>query len=99
MFIIGIKYCTKFVQISTRPGIKFNANGVCAPCTYFNTLKNISWAERTRQLKKHVNWTKKYRSDTGYDCIISVSGGKDSTRLAMYARDKLGLTPLLVSST
>jgi N-acetyl sugar amidotransferase len=32
-----------------------------------------------------------------FDCIIGVSGGKDSTRQALWVRDKLGLKPLLVS--
>src|SRR6185436_11305402 len=36
---------------------------------------------------------------SGYDCIIGVSGGKDSVRQVMYARDELGLKPLLVSCT
>lgn len=32
-----------------------------------------------------------------HDCIIGVSGGKDSTRQALFLRDKLGINPLLVS--
>jgi tRNA(Ile)-lysidine synthase TilS/MesJ len=35
-------------------------------------------------------------SKSKYDCILGVSGGKDSTRLALWARDYLGLNPLLV---
>jgi NH3-dependent NAD+ synthetase len=31
-----------------------------------------------------------------HDCIIGVSGGKDSTRQALFLRDKLGINPLLV---
>nr|WP_279212433.1 N-acetyl sugar amidotransferase [Delftia acidovorans] len=34
---------------------------------------------------------------SGFDCIIGVSGGKDSTRQALWVRDKLGLKPLLVT--
>lgn len=33
----------------------------------------------------------------GFNCIMGVSGGKDSTRQAIFARDILGLKPLLVS--
>jgi N-acetyl sugar amidotransferase len=38
-------------------------------------------------------------SNGPYDCILGVSGGKDSTRLAIWARDYLGLKPLLVTVT
>ena len=39
----------------------------------------------------------KYKNDkSAFDCIIGVSGGKDSTRQALWIRDKLKLRPLLV---
>ena len=43
----------------------------------------------------------KYKRKPGqfFDCIIGVSGGKDSTRQALWVRDKLGLKPLLVCLT
>ena len=43
-----------------------------------------------------IDWAKT-RKQTQYDCIVTVSGGKDSTRQAMFARDNLKLNPLLVS--
>ena len=36
------------------------------------------------------------KKDGAFDCIIGVSGGKDSTRQALWIRDKLKLNPLLV---
>ncbi|WP_233263832.1 adenine nucleotide alpha hydrolase family protein [Vibrio vulnificus] len=38
----------------------------------------------------------KQRNKGAYDCIVGVSGGKDSTRQAHWVRDRLGLRPLLV---
>ena len=93
-----IEYCSKCVQINTRPGFKLDGYGVCAPCNYFSSLKGVDWQERLKEIEKHVNWAKINKSDLGYDCIISVSGGKDSTRLALYARDNLKLNPLLVNT-
>tara|TARA_B100001175_G_scaffold313610_1_gene321498 strand:- start:250 stop:1380 length:1131 start_codon:yes stop_codon:yes gene_type:complete len=93
-----IQYCSKCVQINTRPGLELNEAGVCAPCLYFDLLNNINWHKRDAQLNNHVLWAKQNKCFEGYDCVISVSGGKDSTRLAMYARDTLGLNPLLVST-
>jgi N-acetyl sugar amidotransferase len=93
-----IKYCKKCVQPNNRPGIVFDTNGVCGPCKYYATLKNVDWDERRTQLGKHVDYCINNRSALGYDCIISVSGGKESARQAMIARDELGLNPLLVST-
>ncbi|MEO6054536.1 MAG: N-acetyl sugar amidotransferase [Chthoniobacterales bacterium] len=90
-----MRYCPRCVQSDTRPGIRFDAQGVCPACNYFATLKNVDWEERANELK---DLAKKLRSpdQNEYDCIIGVSGGKDSTRQALYTRNTLGLKPLLV---
>ena len=56
---------------------------------------SIDWNLRRQQLDKIV--IKHKKSDGSYDCVIPVSGGKDSTAQALYARDELGLNPLLVT--
>jgi tRNA(Ile)-lysidine synthase TilS/MesJ len=48
---------------------------------------------------KNVTRNLASKNEGPYDCILGVSGGKDSTRLAIWARDFLGLNPLLVSVT
>lgn len=89
-----MKYCTNCLQPDTRPGTKFGKNGLCPACNYHNKTINIDWEERFETLQDIV---KKYKKDDGsWDCLIGVSGGKDSTRQALWARDKLGLNPLLV---
>ncbi len=57
---------------------------------------HVDWDARNRELEEIVRRSKK-DNHSGYDCIIGVSGGKDSTRQAMYVRDILKLSPLLVS--
>jgi N-acetyl sugar amidotransferase len=59
------------------------------------SLKDVDWDARRRELDVLLERTKK-DNHSGYDCLIGVSGGKDSTRQAMYVRDTLGLKPLLV---
>ena len=49
------------------------------------------------ELRDIAEWARK-TSKTAYNCAIGISGGKDSTFQALYARDKLGLRPLLVNS-
>jgi N-acetyl sugar amidotransferase len=90
-----MKYCKKCLQTDTRPGIVFDDDGVCMACRNAEKRNNVDWHERSRELDKIVMWAKS-RSD-GYDCAIGVSGGKDSTFQALFARDQLGLRPLLVN--
>ncbi|WP_428898266.1 N-acetyl sugar amidotransferase [Parelusimicrobium proximum] len=91
-----MKYCKKCVMPDTRPGIKFNESGVCAACTNFEKRKNIDWASRLKELEKICD---KYRSKNArsYDCMIAVSGGKDSHFQVHVMKEKMGMNPLLVS--
>jgi len=91
-----MKYCRKCVQPDTRPGIYFDENGICGACLYEEEKKTIDWDARLKELQNIAEWAKKH-TDSVYDCAIGVSGGKDSTLQAVYARDTLGLNPLLVS--
>lgn len=93
-----MQYCKRCVIPSSRPGITFDAEGICHPCRTVESFENIDWDERRKQLQEIAEWGRKH-SNGEYDCLIGVSGGKDSTRQAMYARDELGLRPLLVSCT
>lgn len=91
-----MKYCKKCLQPDTRPGIKFNEEGVCYACLYEEEKKRIDWEARKNELKEIAEWAK--RTTKGpYDCVIGVSGGKDSTFQAIYAKEKLGLNVLLVN--
>ena len=91
-----MKYCVRCLQPDTRPGTQFDAQGLCPACNYFDELERIDWKARERELKELVV---RLRSPDAseYDCIIGVSGGKDSLRQALYAKNVLGLRPLLAS--
>ncbi|TYQ28934.1 N-acetyl sugar amidotransferase [Pseudanabaena sp. UWO311] len=90
-----MKYCKSCLQPNTRPNSQFTETGICPACHYFRQLKDVDWQERYEILDDLL---KQFPRQSGqyFDCIIGVSGGKDSTRQALYVRDKLGLTPLLV---
>ena len=89
-----MKYCKVCLDPGTRPNSKFH-NGVCSACHYHDSLLNVNWNLRYTQLESIAD--KIRGSGSGiYDCIIGVSGGKDSTRQALFVRDKLKLNPLLV---
>lgn len=91
-----MRYCKECVQPDTRPGIQFDSKGVCLACNFAKETEKIDWKKRRKELEKIAEFGKK-NNVSGYDCIIAASGGKDSTRQAIFVRDELGLKPLLVS--
>lgn len=95
---MAITFCKQCVNPSTRPNIVFNEAGLCPVCQYESDKINevIDWSARKRELESIITWGKENTKST-YDCIVTVSGGKDSTRQACFARDELGMNPLLVS--
>ncbi|RQO36091.1 N-acetyl sugar amidotransferase [Herminiimonas sp. KBW02] len=90
-----MKYCTVCLQPDTRPNTHFNSGGVCPACDYYQHSRSIDWQERY-EILRDLTKTIKRKSGQYFDCIIGVSGGKDSTRQALWVRDNLGLKPLLV---
>ncbi|WP_126175993.1 N-acetyl sugar amidotransferase [Tsuneonella rigui] len=90
-----MKYCIRCLQPDTRPNTQFSPAGVCPACDYFERLQEVDWHERYEILEDLLAGYKR-RPGQQWDCIIGVSGGKDSTRQALWVRDKLGLNPLLV---
>ena len=88
-----MKYCKECLQPDTRPNTFFK-DGICPACDYFKLFKKVDWEQRREILFDLVD---KYKNPSAqYDCIIGVSGGKDSTRQAVWIRDYLKLRPLLV---
>jgi len=92
-----MKICKECIQPDTRPGIYFDENGVCGACLWEKEKEVIDWNSRKKELEKIVEWAKK-NNDSNYDCVIGVSGGKDSVKQAIVSRDELGLRCLLVNS-
>lgn len=94
-----MRYCKRCVQPDTRPNIYFNEDGVCGACLWKDEKKTIDWEARRRELESIAAWAKSEAKKRGtYDCILGVSGGKDTTFTALYAREKLGLKCLLVNA-
>jgi pseudaminic acid biosynthesis-associated methylase len=94
----NMKYCAKCTTPSTRPHLIFDEQGICDACRNaekkHNKEKGIDWDARFEELKQILNKYK--RNDGYYDCLIPVSGGKDST-FQVYMMKKLGMNPLAVT--
>lgn len=91
-----MKYCKKCLIVDTRPNIKFTEDGLCPCCAVYIQPDEIDWDDRKKELDEIISFGKA-NNHSGYDCIIGVSGGKDSTRQALYVKEVLKMKPLLVS--
>lgn len=92
-----MKYCTKCCMPDTRPGIAFNEDGVCSACQSYEHRKFVDWDKRWEELKVLCNKYRGMNGPDGYDCIIAVSGGKDSHFQVHVMKVLMGMNPLLVS--
>jgi len=72
-----MKYCARCITPDSRPNIRFDTHGVCSACRNFETKPAIDWNSRREEF---LDVVKVARSSTpSYDCLLPVSGGKDST--------------------
>jgi N-acetyl sugar amidotransferase len=80
----------------TKPDLWFDEVGVCSACQNFQTRADVDWDARRTEL---IEVVERYRSSSsGYDCVVPVSGGKDSTYQTIRVLE-LGLNPLCVTAT
>lgn len=92
-----ITYCRRCVMPDTKPDLQMDPEGVCSACRNYERRKAIDYPARRQEL---VSILEKYRSknEANYDCIVPVSGGKDSTYQTIRMLE-LGMNPLCVTST
>lgn len=95
--LMEIRYCVRCVMPHTKPDLRLDDEQVCNACRSYEKRAEIDWAERRRDLETVLA---KYRSPDGsnWDCIIPVSGGKDSTYQVVRML-QLGMNPLCVTAT
>ena len=92
-----MRYCMRCVLPDTKPDLFIDEEGVCSACRSYEQRKEIDWDKRRYELQSVLD---KYKNRTGsnWDCIVPVSGGKDSTYQAITML-QLGMTPLCVTAT
>ncbi|KAF0282811.1 N-acetyl sugar amidotransferase [Spiribacter roseus] len=91
-----MKYCKVCLTTDLRPNASFDEDDVCIACNYSNDATEPSLSKLSRLQRRIIETRKGLKRKTPYDCIVGVSGGKDSTRQAQWVRDRLGMQPLLV---
>ncbi len=89
-----MRYCVRCVAAGTRPHITFDDAGICNACRAHETKAVIDWEARAEAFREVVRGAR--AGSTGYDCVIPVSGGKDSTWQTVVCLEH-GLKPLTVT--
>ncbi len=97
-----MEYCKRCLYPSNaKPTIIFDEEGICSGCRYHENRANleIDWEEREEIFQQIIDEAKKLKKIRGnsHDCIIPVSGGKDSHYQVWLLKEKYGLNPLLVT--
>ena len=90
-----MNYCKRCLYPDTKPQLVFDENGICSACKNHELKEKIDWKSKEKELKEILE---KFRSKNNYyDCIIPVSGGKDSHFQTYTIKEKFGLNPLVVN--
>jgi N-acetyl sugar amidotransferase len=94
-----MRYCNRCVYPENAVNLYIDEEGICSSCRTFEKFESITerdWAERRKKFGDILNETLK-NNTSNYDCIIPVSGGKDSYYQTHVIVKEFGLKPLLVT--
>jgi N-acetyl sugar amidotransferase len=97
-----MKYCVKCLYPeNAKPTIIFDEAGVCSGCNYHASKMDtdVDWVERERMFANLMKEAKSLAAERGnsHDCIVPISGGKDSHYQVWLLKEKYQMNPLLVS--
>ena len=94
--IRSLQYCLRCCIPQTQEGVQFDEMGVCTACRSSEEKMHIDWTVREQQLQKILSDAKR-NSGNSYDCVLPISGGKDSFFQAHLLVKVYGLKPLAVT--
>lgn len=92
-----MKFCKRCLYPENHPlNITFDEEGICSGCRVHEEKDSLDWKPRGEKLKKILD---EYRNTSGnnYDCIIPVSGARDSYFIVHTIKNVYGMNPLLVT--
>lgn len=92
-----MKYCRRCLYPANHPlNLVFDDQGICSGCRVHEEKDSLDWAERGDKLRRIFD---EFRSKDGrnYDCIIPVSGARDSYYIVHVVKHVYKMHPLLVS--
>lgn len=89
--------CSRCILDTTVPDISFNSNGICSFCRIHDSLEKTHPLDTNgnKKFSELIDEIKQQGKGNEYDCIVGVSGGRDST-YTLYKAVEMGLRPLAV---
>jgi N-acetyl sugar amidotransferase len=91
-----MRYCNRCVMPSTKPGLVIDGDGICSACRSVEKKHQIDWDERESKLRALCDKVRGSNGN-GYECIVPVSGGKDSSYQAYMMSKVYGLKVLCIN--
>jgi N-acetyl sugar amidotransferase len=94
----GYQICSRCVLDTTDPEITFDEHGVCSHCRRFDSEIRPHWhpdEHGAELLAAKIDQMKAAGRGKPFDCIMGLSGGVDSSYLALKVKE-FGLRPLVV---
>lgn len=91
-----LKYCIRCCMPETQEGLIFDEAGICQACNSSEQKMHIDWSAREKELVKLLDRAKE-EAGNNYDCIIPISGGKDSVFQLHVLTRVYGMKPLAVT--
>jgi N-acetyl sugar amidotransferase len=97
LFDKELKYCLRCCMPETAEGILFDERGVCNACNSSEEKMHINWEKREKALRTKLEKYKEKFKDRSWDCIVPISGGKDSFWQSYVLTKIYGMRPLAVT--
>ncbi len=92
-----MRFCSRCLYGSHHPlNITFDDRGVCSGCTVHEEKDRLDWHERAARLRTILDGYRN-RSGNNYDCVVPVSGARDSHFIVHTLKHVYGMNPLLVT--
>jgi N-acetyl sugar amidotransferase len=92
----NVFWCKNCVSMSTRPRISFDHRGFCSACVWTEEKKNLNWRTREKLLDTLLS-NHRSKKNKKYDCITTVSGGKDGSYVTYNLKHKYKMSPLAIT--
>ncbi len=94
---MGVRVCSRCLYTENHPlGIYIDENWLCSGCKVHEEKDTLNWPERELKLKAILS-EHKNKNLNNYDCIIPVSGARDSYFIVDKIKNEYGMNPLLVT--
>lgn len=92
----NVRYCIRCCIPETQESVTFDEMGICQACQSSEQKIHINWIEREKKLRKILEEAKA-KAGNNYDCMIPMSGGKDSAFQIYVLTQVYGMKPLAVT--